>query len=116
MDKILTNLKWLKNRLLYKCQESQNSQAIQILDSTINTINFIHNDQYMDILIKKYFPLYDITADNTDDSFDIGMTPKEQEDLRCSIKSIIVDFLNNEIHHQHLNDIDFDHDIIYDRC
>lgn len=116
MDKISTNLKWLKNRLLYKFQESQNSKAIQILDCIIDTIRSMHNDQYMDMLIKKYFPLYDITADTTDGSFDVGMTPKEQEDLRISIKSIVVDLLNNEIHHQHLNDIDFDHDIIYDRC
>jgi uncharacterized linocin/CFP29 family protein len=90
-------LEWLARRLVYKHGYESNDSIIQrILDIKNKLQNTPHiKDEDLDTIISKYF--VDFLLDITED-INIGYSEKDRKFLRSSIRSIIQDVFNKDIH------------------
>lgn len=92
-DDLLTQIVWLKNRLLFKYKEDANeSESIHILQRLIDNLSTIDNDEILDTIISKYYIEFGLLQDDSKNC--IGINLEQQQRIRNNIKCIIRDTVN----------------------
>lgn len=84
-------LTWIKNRLLYKYQETE--PVLDQIDQFLSDYSFIKtniSDEMIDRLCKKYYA--DFEMDNCD--INIGYSETQRDKLREFMRSVLEDYKN----------------------
>jgi hypothetical protein len=104
MNHIVKDISWLKNRIKFKYQESNDSKMLSIVEKLNNTLDkFIDiniDEKNIDKIITKYMLGFDTIKDPSD-SFSYGYTEQERLETRNNIKNITSDlimFIINDVY------------------
>lgn len=113
---------WIKNRCIFKYQETNNSSIIQHINSIaryledIESLNITEKD--LNTIIGKYYFDFHMQKSNDSDGFEIGFSEKDRQLLRHNIKlicnDIVQSLLNKNFDDKYSNTLDTQTTTIFD--